>query len=214
MESMGRGRRGRQDHSHQIDEKWILKPFPDQNPATVGTNHQPNLENPTSTSSTSIPLNEPTTSVPTTSVPTLEFIARTSKPATNRRNPAGVPRYRRGRGSKPRFVSAGAPNSSRAERSKEGEQEKEEEIKELGSVRQLNKEEVGEEEEEEEEKGGGHVSELKNDSNGERIEGPDSAEGVDCVGRMLEGLQLCVAEAELSEEELRINDQLQEDEVI
>lgn len=209
MESMGRGRRGRQDHSHQIDEKWILKPFPDQNPATVGTNHQPNLENPTSTSSTSIPLNEPTTSVPT-----LEFIARTSKPATNRRNPAGVPRYRRGRGSKPRFVSAGAPNSSRAERSKEGEQEKEEEIKELGSVRQLNKEEVGEEEEEEEEKGGGHVSELKNDSNGERIEGPDSAEGVDCVGRMLEGLQLCVAEAELSEEELRINDQLQEDEVI
>lgn len=198
--TMGRGRRGRRDHSRQIDEKWILKPFPDRNPETRKTNQQPDLQNPSASSST--PLNEPTTSEPMS-----EFIARTSKQLPNRGKPVGVSRNRRGRAFKPRFVDVGHTNSSREERSKEGE---EGEIKELGSLRRLNKEELCEEEE----KGGGSVSELKNDSNGESIEEPDSVEDVDYVGRRLEELQLGVAEAELSEEELRINDQLQEDEVI
>ncbi|KAH7832801.1 hypothetical protein Vadar_000072 [Vaccinium darrowii] len=197
---MRRGRRGRRDHSRQIDGKQILKPFPDRNPETLKTNQQPDLQNPSASSST--PLNEPTTSEPMS-----EFIARTSKQLPNRGKPVGVSRNRRDRAFKPRFVDVGHTNSSREERSKEGE---EGEIKELGSLRRSNKEELCEEEE----KGGGSVSELKNESNGERIEEPDSVEEVDYVGRRLEELQLGVAEVELSEEELRINDQLQEDELL
>ena len=64
-----------------------------------------------------------------------------------------------------------------------------------------------EEEEEEEEEGEGRGGE-------ERSEVSESSEGMDGVFSRLDELQLGMQEPELSEEQLRINDELQEYEVI
>lgn len=60
----------------------------------------------------------------------------------------------------------------------------------------------------------GSEEEIKKNLEGERIEGSDSKEGVDEIGSRLEELLLSGEEPGLEEEVLRINDQLQEDELL
>ncbi|KAL6954908.1 RBR-type E3 ubiquitin transferase, partial [Sarracenia purpurea var. burkii] len=202
---MGRGRRGRQGYSYPIDERWEVRPLHYQNQETVNTNQQADFEN----SSSSMAPSDPSTIVPIS-----EFIAKTSKPPLNHRNPKRVSRNWRGHASKPRFVRVDPPSSSTEENGKEGEADVDSngDMNELGSSRSSKEDKVGEEEEEE--NGGGKAPGSENDSNGERIEGPDSIKGVDYIGRRLEELQVGAEEPELSEEQLRINDQLQEDELL
>ncbi|XP_057475329.1 uncharacterized protein LOC130763432 [Actinidia eriantha] len=184
---MRRARRGRQDYSPQIDERWTLRPLHDQTHEKVNTQQQPDLPNPSPSSS--IPLSEPTTSVAIS-----EFIEKTPKQPKNRRSPKWVSRNQRGRGFRPRFSKAGREEE-------EGGKSKDGDINDLGSSGSFREEKECEEE-------------SKSDSIGERIEGTDSIEGADYIGGRLEELRLGAEEPELSEEQLRINDQLQEDELL
>lgn len=88
----------------------------------------------------------------------------------------------------------------------------------MGSLNSLDSEKrclsIGEKVNEMEEKGKKEEAEGKRKCEGETIEVSESSDGVDEVLSRLEELQLGVEEPELSEQQLRINDQLQEDEVI
>lgn len=88
----------------------------------------------------------------------------------------------------------------------------------VGSLNSLDSEKrclsIGEKVNEMEEKGKKEEAEGKRKCEGETIEVSESSDGVDEVLSRLEELQLGVEEPELSEQQLRINDQLQEDEVI
>ncbi|GFZ15469.1 NDR1/HIN1-like 8 [Actinidia rufa] len=182
-----KARRGRQDYSPQVDERGTLRPLHDQTHEKVNIQQQTDLANPSPSSS--IPLSEPTTSVAIS-----EFIAKTPKQPPNRRNPKWVSRNQRGRGFRPRFSKAGREEE-------EGGKSKDGDINDLGSSGSFREEKECEEE-------------SKSDSIGERIEGTDSIEGADYIGGRLEELRLGAEEPELSEEQLRINDQLQEDELL
>ncbi|GMQ04304.1 hypothetical protein CsSME_00049767 [Camellia sinensis var. sinensis] len=219
---MRRNRRARQTLSHPIDEKWTLRPLHGQNPQTVNaTNPQPHLQSPSSSMASH------QNPEPTTSAPISEFIPKTSKSPPNFRNSKWVSRNRRGRAFKPRFGKVGRSSSSREEICVEeegggggGGEEKEGigghvltsdiDLNELGSSSSCKEDKVCDEVENRD----GHASGSKNESKEGAIEGSDSIKGVDDIGSRLEGLQLGAEEPELEEQLLRINDQLQEDELL
>ncbi|XP_059656843.1 uncharacterized protein LOC132303553 [Cornus florida] len=212
--SRGRGKPARQ--SHHIDEGWIVKSFHDQTEETLITTEQPNLATPSSPTSTSHHNNVETLKT----VPVSEFATETPKSAPNRRNSKWVSRNRRARVVKPRFVEkseVGYSNSSIEEKDRDGNLlalkiDPNGETTELGSSSSHKEDE---EHKEEDEKGRDrHVSGSKNELDGETIEGSDSKKDVDNIASRLEELQLGAEEPELSEEQLRINDQLQEDELL
>ncbi|XP_021292412.1 E3 ubiquitin-protein ligase RNF14 isoform X1 [Herrania umbratica] len=180
----------RQGHHHhqplQAEETWSVKPFHDTpQPPQQDPHHQQEEPN----------LNFPSSPSISHQLQSLDF---TPKPSRTHRNPNW--KYRRGHVAKPRFVKKSELISSKSELSSEDNKAS------LSVVEEVNCDE--------EENKGSEALESKIDGDGEEIEGDESQNSADGVVSRFEELRLRVDEPELSEERLRINDQLQEDELL
>ncbi|XAR70652.1 hypothetical protein NMG60_11027570 [Bertholletia excelsa] len=207
-------RRGRQYHSREVDERWMVRPLSDQTQEPVNARQQLNTQNLSFVQSDSQQNHDPTTRGPIS-----ELIARTSKSPPNRRKSNAVPRNRRGRPFNSRVEKVRPPAYSREEYGAEEHEENEdagregfknEGINEYSSSCLNPDGKVCEEQDSR----AGNDSACNNGSEGDTVEGSDSIKDVDDIGSRLEQLQLDSEEPELSDELLRINDQLQEDELL
>ncbi|CAK9173419.1 unnamed protein product [Ilex paraguariensis] len=220
--SMRRGRRGLHKRSyHPNDENWMLKPIHDHSQGIV---NQPDLESPSSsTPSTSLQNLKP----PITEVPISEFIPNAPRPSRNRRNSNWVSRNRRSLVGKPRFVKKSDLDSLSSSEKNSTKEEDDSSIDgyglasktdsnggvtELSSSRSCKEDNV--QIEEDEKYIDGHSSVANNGLDGGTLEGSDSIKDVDDIASRLGELMLEVKEPELSDEQLRICDQLQEDELL
>ncbi|OMO77344.1 Zinc finger, RING-type [Corchorus capsularis] len=191
MSGTRRGSRQGQYRHHvprDADETWSVKPLhdtPQQPQLDSEQQEESNLDCPSSSSANSHQQ---------------KFSDFTQRPPKTHRNPNW--KSRRGRVARPRFVKKSELTSSKSELSSEDSK---------ASLSVGVAEEVKGEQEENKES---EVLESKGEESGDGIEEDEPQDGVDDVISRLEELRLRVEEPELSEEQLRINDQLQEDELL
>ncbi|XP_057977348.1 uncharacterized protein LOC131164283 isoform X1 [Malania oleifera] len=186
---MGRGRRDKL--SNQMDEEWSLKPLNDEPEERFAAQleereQEQQQQHFRSTSQQSLETS-----------PTLSFAPHTPNQPSIRRNSRWVDRSRRAHPAQTRFVKKAEVGSS--DWTKGVQQDEESEVTDRD----------------------GHALNSKaDDSKEERVEGneltqdPEFSERFHDVASRLEELNLGAEEPELSEEQLRINDQLQEDELL
>ncbi|OMO93340.1 Zinc finger, RING-type [Corchorus olitorius] len=189
MSGTRRGSRQGQYRHHvprDADETWSVKPLHD-------TPQKPQLDSEQQEESN---LDCPSTSSANSNQ--RKFSDFTQRPPKTHRNPNW--KSRRGRVARPRFVKKSELTSPKSELSSEDSK---------ASLSVGVAEEVKGEQEENKE---GEILESKVEESGDGIEEDEPQDGVDDVISRLEELCLRVEEPELSEEQLRINDQLQEDE--
>ncbi|XP_068634522.1 uncharacterized protein [Aristolochia californica] len=172
---MRRGRKFKQEQSPELDESWIVKPL-DEEPGIA----EPHLEISLASCSSSPPSRQHSRPVPIS-----DFIARTAKASSNRRDSGGDS------GSGSLLV----------------EEIEEDQNSDVGPpILDSEKEEDDKEEEQENSDEG----QLAADPDSEMDEGELNVD----IFRRLRELEFGVEEPRLSEEELRTNDQLQEDELL
>lgn len=189
-------------HSHQSDENCSLKPLHEQ-PATSSS----------SSSSTMVPSASQQNPEPSATIPISEFITKPPTSPRNQQNSKWVSRNRRDcvvkshNGKKSDVVPL---NSCEVE----VEEEEEETYRGMNELSYLDYFELENVHKEEEEKKNGLV--LNKDFGREKIENNCSLpeKDVDDIASRLEELRLGEKEQKLSEDILRINDQLQEDELV
>lgn len=211
----GRGRRkqGCATGFNENLETWILKPLneedqsltPESNDDAVDKGHSltPDSNDPPSVSESC----QPQILDPTPTTPGAEVLSRGSARRTryNHRNPRWASRNRRARVAKQQLAKELEPCALNSEVGSSGVDDE-----------RVNKEREVEEEKREAQgkaKDGNLASKIEV-VGGERIEALESSKDEDDIISRLEHLRLSAEETQLSEEQLRINDQAQEDEVV
>ncbi|XVE57410.1 hypothetical protein DITRI_Ditri04bG0088700 [Diplodiscus trichospermus] len=196
---MRRTRRGSRhgQHHNNSDHTWFLKPH---HSTRQQPQHHPQEQQEEESQDPQQQEEESNINCASTSFNSNEsqFLDFTQYPPETHRNSNW--KYRRGHVAKPRFVKKSELASSKSDLSSEDNKASLSIVEEVKGNQEEN--EVSE------------VLESKTEDDGEGAEGDESQNGADDVVSRLEELRLRVEEPELSEEQLRIDDQLQEDELL